>query len=94
MGHHIRNKGFANQFEGDWMIINPDSAMVGRVVTAQYMPSRPDLVDVVKAQGKSENRAQQGGTNSWPIVHIWLIISDDLCGPAVMEKMADGTFAR
>ena len=31
------------------------------------MPSRPDLVDVVKNQGKAEGRAQKGGTNSWPI---------------------------
>src|SRR5580698_5013848 len=34
----LRNKGFQNQFEGDWQIINPDSVMTGRVVTAQYMP--------------------------------------------------------
>src|SRR5450631_1252901 len=36
----LRNKGFQNQFEGDWHVINPDSVMTGRVVTAQYMPSR------------------------------------------------------
>src|SRR4051794_14741265 len=39
----LRNKGFANQFEGNWTILNPDSVMVGRAITAQYMPSRPDL---------------------------------------------------
>ncbi|MGE5449104.1 MAG: hypothetical protein ACM3PR_12115, partial [Bacteroidales bacterium] len=38
----LRNKGFMNQFEGDWTIINPDQPMTGRVVTAQYMPLRPD----------------------------------------------------
>ena len=63
----LRNKGFQNQFEGDWTIINPDEPMTGRVVTAQYMPLRPDLEKYVKEQGKTENRAQQGGTNSWPI---------------------------
>ncbi len=63
----LRNKGYQNQFENDWQIINPDEPMTGRVVTAQYMPLRPDLEKYVKEQGKLENRAQQGGTNSWPI---------------------------
>ncbi|HEY4328079.1 MAG TPA: RraA family protein [Mucilaginibacter sp.] len=84
----LRNKGFNNQFEGDWLIINPDSAMVGRVVTAQYMPARPDLIDVVKAQGKSEGRAQQGGTNSWPID---VLVNGDIYVADGYGKMADGT---
>src|SRR6476661_3180302 len=40
---YLRNKGFQNQYEGDWQILRPDSVMVGRVVTAQYMPLRPDV---------------------------------------------------
>jgi len=36
----LRNKGYQNQFEGDWMVLEPDSAMTGRVVTAQYLPLR------------------------------------------------------
>ena len=63
----LRNKGFQNQFEGDWTIIHPEETMTGRVVTAQYMPLRPDLEKQIKEQGKIENRSQQGGTNSWPI---------------------------
>jgi regulator of RNase E activity RraA len=84
----LSGKGFVNQFEGDWLIINPDSVMVGRVVTAQYMPSRPDLVDVVKAQGKVEGRAQQGGTNSWPIDAL---VNGDVYVADGYGKMADGT---
>ncbi|HNW56728.1 MAG TPA: hypothetical protein PKM69_03065 [Bacteroidales bacterium] len=63
----LTNKGYKNQFEGEWTIINPDEPMTGRVVTAQYMPLRPDLQKQVKEQGIKENRSQQGGTNSWPI---------------------------
>src|SRR5688572_3153518 len=61
----LRNKGYQNQFEGDWMVLEPDSAMVGRVVTAQYLPMRPDLDKLIKDRGKEEGRI--GGTNSWPI---------------------------
>ncbi len=84
----LRNKGFRNQFEGDWHIINPEEAMTGRVVTAQYMPSRPDLIEQVKQQGKIEERAQQGGTNSWPID---ILSNGDVYVADGYGKIADGT---
>ena len=62
---YLRSKGFNNQYEGDWTVIRPDSVMTGRVVTAQYMPLRPDVDKLVKDKGKAEGRI--GGTNSWPI---------------------------
>ena len=61
----LRNKGYHNQFEGDWMILHEDQVMVGRAVTAQYMPLRPEWNDLIKEKGKMEGRI--GGTNSWPI---------------------------
>jgi regulator of RNase E activity RraA len=84
----LRNKGFQNQFEGDWTIINPDQVMTGRVVTAQYMPLRPDLEKQVKEQGKLENRAQKGGTNSWPID---ILTTGDVYVADAYGKIADGT---
>jgi 4-hydroxy-4-methyl-2-oxoglutarate aldolase len=84
----LRNKGFQNQYEGDWTIIDPSQAMTGRVVTAQYMPLRPDLEKQVKTQGKIENRAQQGGTNSWPID---ILTTGDVYVADAYGKIADGT---
>lgn len=84
----LRNKGYFNQFEGDWTIIHPDEVMTGRVVTAQYMPLRPDLDKQVKEQGKTENRAQQGGTNSWPID---ILTTGDVYVADAYGKIADGT---
>jgi hypothetical protein len=40
---YLGRKGFRNQVEKDWLILKPGETMVGRVVTAQFMPSRPDL---------------------------------------------------
>ena len=79
----LRNKGFRNQYEGDWHIINPDEVMTGRVVTAQYMPSRPDLQKQVKEQGNAEERAEKGGTNSWPID---VLEAGCLCGRWLWEN--------
>jgi 4-hydroxy-4-methyl-2-oxoglutarate aldolase len=84
----LRNKGFQNQFEGDWTIINPDQVMTGRVVTAQYMPLRPDLEKQIKDQGKIENRSQKGGTNSWPIDAL---VNGDVYVADAYGKIADGT---
>jgi len=84
----LRNKGFQNQFEGDWSIINPDEAMTGRVVTAQYMPLRPDLEKQIKEQGKIEERGQKGGTNSWPID---ILTTGDVYVADSYGKIADGT---
>lgn len=84
----LRNKGYNNQFEGEWTVLFPDSAMTGRVVTAQYMPLRPDLQNQVKEQGKIENRAQKGGTNSWPID---ILQPGDVYVADGYGKIADGT---
>ena len=83
---YLRNKGYHNQFEGDWMIIEPDSVMTGRVVTAQYMPQRPDYDNMIKAKGKAENRI--GGTNSWPID---VLQNGDVYVADSYGKIVDGT---
>jgi regulator of RNase E activity RraA len=84
----LRNKGYQNQYEGNWQVIQPDSVMTGRVVTAQYMPSRPDFVKVVQEEGKAENRNQQGGTNSWPID---ILMPGDVYVADGYGKIVDGT---
>ena len=61
----LRNAGYNNQFEGDWMILKPGQTLVGRALTVQYLPKRQDYDNAIKAKGKAENRI--GGFNSWPI---------------------------
>ena len=82
----LRNKGYQNQFEGDWDIQFPDSVMTGRVVTAQYMPMRPDVDKIIKEIGKNEKRI--GATNSWPID---VLKDGDVYVADSYGKMADGT---
>lgn len=44
------------QFEGNWINLHPDRILVGRAITVTMVPTRPDLDDVVKAQGEREGR--------------------------------------
>lgn len=61
----LQSAGYRNQFEGSWRVINPGQRLVGRVVTAVFMPFRPDMDSVIRANGKRENRI--GDENSWII---------------------------
>lgn len=83
---YLRNKGYQNQFEGEWTIIRPDSVMTGRVVTAQYMPLRPDYDSLIRAKGKVEKRI--GNTNSWPID---VLQNGDVYVADSYGKIVDGT---
>ncbi|MFZ0814959.1 MAG: hypothetical protein WAM78_05540 [Candidatus Sulfotelmatobacter sp.] len=61
----LQDAGYKNQFEGGWRVINPGQRLVGRVVTAVFMPQRPDVDSVIRGNGKKENRI--GDENSWII---------------------------
>lgn len=61
----LRGHKYNNQFEGNWQSLHPDQPFAGRALTAQYMPSRPDMTKAIEAEGKAEKR--QSFNNSWPI---------------------------
>ncbi len=85
---YLRNKGYNNQYENDWIIIKNEKVMAGRALTAQYMPLRPDIESVVREVGKNEGRVQAGGTNSWPIDKLQ---NGDIYVADSYGKIADGT---
>jgi regulator of RNase E activity RraA len=62
----LKNEGYLNQFEGGWKMVNDDVPVIGRAVTAMFMPSRPDVEKNIKARGISRD-GRKGNTNSWPI---------------------------
>jgi len=47
---------FRNQYEGNWQILHPEKKLVGRAVTAQFMPYRPDVADVAEAHAQARAR--------------------------------------
>ncbi|MCB0840626.1 MAG: RraA family protein [Bacteroidetes bacterium] len=61
----LRGKGYHNQFEGGWEMLHEDEPFVGRALTAQYMPLRPEFQKRSMDKGHKEGRI--GAMNSWPI---------------------------
>jgi 4-hydroxy-4-methyl-2-oxoglutarate aldolase len=62
---YLGEHGYKNQFEGGWQALHKEKSFAGRALTAQYMPTRPDMAQAIAAEGKAEDRV--GDTNSWPI---------------------------
>jgi regulator of RNase E activity RraA len=52
----LLNRGYKHQFAGwDFQVLHPGQKLVGRAVTAQYLPARPDLAEVLDAEAKAQN---------------------------------------
>jgi regulator of RNase E activity RraA len=82
----LRTEGYHNQFEGEWKMIHPDAPIVGRALTAQYMPSRPDVKTKIDKDGRAEGRI--GASNSWPID---MLQPGDVYVADSFGKIEDGT---
>ena len=62
----LKGENFKHQYEDGWLSINPDSVMVGRAVTAIFMPGRPDIHRVIDDRGhKKDGRIKS--QNAWPV---------------------------
>jgi len=82
----LRNEGFHNQYEGGWTMIHQDVPVVGRALTALYMPKRPDLMKRMVDKGHADGRI--GGMNSWPID---MLQEGDVYVADSFGKIKDGT---
>jgi len=85
----LRGNGYHHQFEGGLINIHPERVMVGRAVTATYVPARPDLTSYVAERGEREGRIGKGATNSWVIDEL---VEDDVMCVNLFGKVIQGTF--
>ena len=83
----LRRNGYGRQFEGGWFQTHPDKILVGRAVTAQMLPHRPDFHAVVAETGEQQKRI--GGQNSWVIDTLE---NGDVMVVDMFGKVKDGTF--
>jgi regulator of RNase E activity RraA len=84
----LRRNGYHRQFVGNWIETHPGTIMVGRAVTAQFVPHRPDYHDAIQKAGLAEGRGQIGGQNSWVIETLQL---SDVMVIDIFGKVKDGT---
>ena len=81
-------KGYITQFEGDLKTLHDDGRkLIGRAVTATYVPTRPDLFDATMQQGEAEGR--KGTFNQWVIDSL---TEGDVVVVDMYDKIFKGTF--
>lgn len=95
----MKNAGYKYQYADGWgLLINPDSILVGRAVTATFMPGRPDIHDAIDERGKSEGKR---GQNSWPVdllqkgdVYVVDQFGIHNGGPTIGDNVGNAIFAK
>ena len=94
----MKNAGYGYQVAEDWHVINPDSVLVGRAVTATFMPARPDVWAAIDSVGK---KAGKRGQNTWAVD---LLVKGDVYvadqfgahrnGPTIGDNVGSAIYAK
>lgn len=94
----MKNAGYGYQVAEGWQVINPDSVLVGRAVTATFMPARPDVWKAIDSAGKKEGKR---GQNTWAVD---LLVKGDVYvadqfgakrnGPTIGDNVGNAIYAR
>lgn len=95
----VTQAGFSHQYADGWLSIHPTQVLVGRALTSQWLPGRPDILQVIEARGREQGRI--GDTNAWPVDMLQprdVYVSDHFGlkenGPSVGDNVANAIFAK
>jgi regulator of RNase E activity RraA len=95
----LRAANFTHQYEDGWLSIHPNQVLVGRALTAVWMPGRPDVEKVIEEQGKEDHR--EGATNAWPVdmlqprdVYVADHFELKVDGPSIGDNVGNAIYAR
>lgn len=94
----MSNAGYRYQIAEGWEMINPDSVLVGRAVTATFMPGRPDVWKAIDSLGKKQGRRAQ---NVWAVETLVkgdVYVADQFGakrnGPTIGDIVGNAIYAR
>jgi regulator of RNase E activity RraA len=95
----LRSANFNHQMEDGWLSIHPDQVLVGRALTATWMPGRPDIQKVIEEDGAKDKR--QGAMNAWPVdmlqprdVYVADHFGLKVDGPSIGDNVGNAIYAR
>jgi len=95
----VKQAGYGHQYEDGWLTIHPENVLVGRALTAQWLPGRPDVHRVITEQGKTDHRI--GGQNAWPVdmlqpddVYVCDHFGLKVDGPSIGDNVGNAIYAK
>jgi 4-hydroxy-4-methyl-2-oxoglutarate aldolase len=80
--------GYERQFSGGWRETHPGSILVGRAVTSQFLPHRPDYDAATVTAGAREGHLAPDKQNSWIIQTLQ---QGDVMVTDIFGKVKEGT---
>jgi regulator of RNase E activity RraA len=96
----LKGKNFKHQYTDGWQTINPDSVLVGRAVTATFMPGRPDIHRVYDEKGHTKD-GRIKSQNAWPIDmlvkrDVYVVDQHDIIedGPTIGDNLGNSIYAK
>ncbi|HEY2933338.1 MAG TPA: dimethylmenaquinone methyltransferase [Acidobacteriota bacterium] len=82
----LQSARFINQYEGNWRILHPERKLVGRAVTAHFMPLRADVAEVSEADAKAKGLGNNANQRVIDLLQPGDVLVVDLFG-----KVENGT---
>jgi 4-hydroxy-4-methyl-2-oxoglutarate aldolase len=76
----LPRNGYNNQFEGGFMVLHPEKRLVGRVVTVQFMPTRPDMKGPNEADAKAKGLRDNGNQRALDVLQEGDVLVADIFG--------------
>jgi 4-hydroxy-4-methyl-2-oxoglutarate aldolase len=76
----LPRSGYNNQFEGGFMVLHPEKRLVGRVVTVQFMPTRPDMKGPNEADAKAKGLRDNGNQRALDVLQEGDVLVADIFG--------------
>jgi 4-hydroxy-4-methyl-2-oxoglutarate aldolase len=76
----LPGKGFRNQYEDGFQILHPGKKLIGRALTAQFMPGRPDVSKVATAKAKATGIDRLTNQTVLDMLQPGDVLVVDLCG--------------
>jgi regulator of RNase E activity RraA len=96
----LKGANYKHAYEDRWMCINSDSVLVGRALTATFMPGRPDVQRAIDKKGHEQD-GRIKSQNSWPID---MLVKGDVYvvdqfgahedGPTIGDNLGNSIFAK
>lgn len=65
--HVMKESGYGPQFAGGFLQTKPGNVLVGRCVTSQFLPHRPDLDEWVRMRGQELGFDRDTQQNAWVV---------------------------
>ncbi|MBD3180914.1 RraA family protein [Candidatus Poribacteria bacterium] len=81
----LQGAGYKWQYEGNWTCTHPGKVLVGRALTAVYMPRRPVIRKIMEEKGQKAGCI--GDQISWPID---MLVKKDVYVADVYGKIEEG----